>query len=108
MHRSVIHILTVEDNPGDIRLLKEALNASKLRYELHVTMDGQEGLDFLRSDNKPKPHLIFLNLNLPRKSGHEVLEIIKQDAVLRRNPVIVLSSSASATDVGRAYDLHAN
>ena len=106
--RRVIHILCVEDNPGDIRLLQEALSESQLPYQLHVTMDGEKALDFLRADDQPTPHLILLNLNLPRKSGHEVLEEIKQDAILRRIPVIVLSSSAAAADVGRAYDLHAN
>ena len=106
--RNVVHILVVEDNPADIRLLKEALNGSKLRHELHVTMDGQEALDFLHEGSKPTPHLILLDLNLPRKNGHEVLGIIKQDAILRRIPVIMLSTSAAASDVGHAYDLHAN
>ena len=71
-------------------------------------MDGQEALDFLHDVSTPTPHLILLDLNLPRKNGHEVLEIIKQDALLRRIPVIMLSSSAAGSDVGRAYDLHAN
>ena len=71
-------------------------------------MDGQEALDFLHEGSKPTPHLILLDLNLPRMNGHEVLEIIKQDAILRRIPVIMLSSSAAASDVGHAYDLHAN
>ena len=108
LQNKVAHSLVVEDNPADIGLLREVLAESQLSYELHVTMDGQAALDFLDNQANPKPHLILLNLTLPRKSGHEVLNEWKQDAVLRRIPVIVLSSSASPADVGRAYDLHAN
>jgi chemotaxis family two-component system response regulator Rcp1 len=108
MQQKIIHLLIVEDNPGDVRLLKEAFKESKLHHQIHVVMDGQAALDFLNQKDNPKPHLILLNLNLPRKTGHEVLEAVKQDAVLRRIPIIVLSSSAATTDIGRAYDLHAN
>ena len=101
-------ILAVEDHPADLYLLREALTASPVRYTLHAAADGQAALDFLRDESQPTPHLILLDLNLPGKSGHDVLAEIKQDAVLRRIPVVVLSSSAAAHDVGRAYDLHAN
>lgn len=109
---STFHILLVEDNPADVNLLSECLREAAVPHQLHVTANGEEALEFLcrQGDyvNAPRPHLILLDLNLPRKSGHEVLEELKCDALLHNIPVIVLSSSANECDVGRAYDLHAN
>jgi two-component system, chemotaxis family, response regulator Rcp1 len=107
-----VEILLVEDNPGDVRLTKEALKEGKVRNNLHVVDDGVKALAFLRREapfeEVPKPDLILLDLNLPRKSGREVLEEIKQDSLLRHIPVVVLTSSQAERDIVRAYDLHAN
>ncbi len=103
-------VLLIEDNSGDVRLMKEALAGSDLR--IHVAEDGDEALQFLRQKGRfslaPRPDLIFLDLNLPRRDGREVLEEIKKDAELRRIPVIILTTSDAQQDVQRAYDLHAN
>lgn len=111
-YTGIFHILLVEDNPGDLRLLREAFRDAKVPHQLHVATDGQEALDFLHKRDHhadaPQPHLILLDLNLPKMSGHEVLENLKRDAVLHNIPVIVLSSSADGRDIGRAYELHAN
>jgi two-component system, chemotaxis family, response regulator Rcp1 len=107
-----VEILLVEDNPGDVRLTKEALREGKVRNNLYVAADGVEALRFLRRegeyDQAVRPDLILLDLNLPRKDGREVLEEIKQDAQLRTIPVVVLTSSQAEQDICRAYDLHAN
>jgi two-component system, chemotaxis family, response regulator Rcp1 len=107
-----IEVLLVEDNPGDVRLTREALKEGKVRNNLHVAPDGVEALAFLRREGPhagaPRPDLILLDLNLPRKSGREVLEEIKADASLRQIPVVILSSSEAEQDILRAYDLHAN
>ena len=107
-----IEVLLVEDNPGDVRLTREALKEGKVRNNLHVAADGVEALRFLRREgdhrNAVRPDLILLDLNLPRKSGREVLVEIKADPDLRRIPVIILSTSASDDDVASAYDLAAN
>jgi two-component system, chemotaxis family, response regulator Rcp1 len=108
---STVTILLVEDNPGDVRLMREALcpNGSK---KLLVVEDGEQAIRFLRRANpyadSPRPDLIFLDLNLPRKDGREVLAEIKADTSLRRIPVIVLTTSEADRDVHRVYDLHAN
>ena len=108
----LIEILMVEDNPGDVRLTKEALKEYKIRNELHVVEDGVEAMKFLNKEGEyqdaPTPDLIFLDLNLPKKDGREVLEEIKADPQLRRVPVIVLTSSGAEEDIVRSYDLHAN
>lgn len=105
-------VLLVEDNPGDVRLAKEALLEGGVPKEIHVAEDGVEALEFLeRRKQKPGarlPDVILLDLNLPRKSGHEVLAEIRADAVLRHTPVIIFSSSAAQPDVEQAYELHAN
>lgn len=110
--RRVVEILIVEDNPGDVRLTREALAESKLRNRLWVAEDGVEALAFLRREgshrNAPEPDLILLDLNLPKKSGREVLAAVKADTRLKHIPVVVLTSSAAEEDVLRAYDLHAN
>lgn len=107
-----INLLLVEDNPGDVRLTKEALRESDLPVNLSVASDGVEAVDFLYQRGKyeqaPRPELILLDLNLPRKSGREVLSEIKADPVLRRIPVVVMTTSTSDQDVARAYSLNAN
>lgn len=107
-----IDILLVEDNPGDVRLTREALRDARIHNRLFVARDGVEALDFLyrRGEHAevPRPDLILLDWNLPRKNGREVLEEIKVDPVLRRIPVVVLTTSQAEEDVLRAYDLHAN
>lgn len=108
----LITILLVEDNPGDVLLTKEALNENKIKNELHIANDGEEAIKFLRREsgfeNSPRPDLILLDLNLPKKDGREVLNEIKNDENLKRIPVIVLTTSKSEEDVLRMYDLHAN
>ncbi len=107
-----IDILLVEDNPGDIRLTQEALKESKMRNRLNIVYDGVEAMDFLRRkapyENAPRPDIILLDLNLPRKDGRAVLEEIKADADLRRIPVVILTTSDDEHDILRSYDLHAN
>lgn len=107
-----VEILLVEDNPGDVRLTREALKEGKVRNNLNVAQDGVEALAFLRREGKyadaVRPDLILLDLNLPRKDGREVLEEIKADPALRPIPVVILTSSQAEQDIVRAYDLHAN
>src|ERR1041385_3327896 len=107
-----IEILLVEDNPGDIRLPKEALKESKISNHLHVAIDGVEAIDFLRKRgrfaNSPTPDLILLDLNLPRKGGIEVLAEIKLNGDLKVIPIIVLSTSQSEKDILKSYQLHVN
>lgn len=108
----LIEILLVEDNPADIKLTQIAIKSSKIANNLHVVKDGIEAIDFLRKQNdynaKPRPDLILLDLNLPRKNGFEVLKEIKQDQVLRRIPVVILSISDAEEDLLKTYNLHAN
>lgn len=107
-----IEVLLVEDNPGDVRLTREALREGKVRNRLHLAEDGVEALAFLRREepfqDAVRPDVILLDLNLPRKDGREVLEEIKSDPDLRNIPVVVLTSSQAEQDIVRAYDLHAN
>ena len=107
-----IEILLVEDNPGDVRLTKEALKEGKVYSNLHTVKDGVEAMEFLRRQGKykdaPRPDIILLDLNLPRKDGREVLEEIKSDELLKRIPVVVLTTSKAEEDVLRTYNLHAN
>jgi chemotaxis family two-component system response regulator Rcp1 len=107
-----VEILLVEDNPGDVRLTREALREGKVRNNLYVVSDGVEALAFLRRQGQhidaARPDLILLDLNLPRKDGREVLQDIKSDPALRHIPVVVLTSSQADQDIIRAYDLHAN
>lgn len=103
-----IEILVVEDNPGDVRLMREVLNDGVIRCNIQVQSDGDDALDYLKSGGRRKPDLILLDLNLPRRSGREVLEAIKEDPDLRRIPVVVLTTSASDQDIRASYDLHAN
>lgn len=107
-----VEILLVEDNPGDVRLTQEALKEGSLDYSLSVVGDGEEALDFLyRRDgyeSSPRPDLVLLDLNLPKRDGREVLAEIKEDADLRRIPVVILTTSEAEQDVVQTYDLHAN
>jgi len=112
MTGEAIEILLVEDNPGDVRLAREALKDAKVRNNLHVVGDGVEAMDFLHRKGKyaesPHPGLILLDLNLPRKDGREVLEEIKTDDNLKRIPVVILTTSKDEVDVLKTYNLHAN
>jgi two-component system, chemotaxis family, response regulator Rcp1 len=107
-----IEILLVEDNPGDVRLTKEALKEGRLRNNLNVAPDGVEALAFLRREGRfadvKRPDVILLDLNLPKKDGRQVLAEIKRDERLRRIPVVVLTTSKDEEDILRSYDLHAN
>jgi chemotaxis family two-component system response regulator Rcp1 len=107
-----IDILLVEDNAGDSRLAIEALKESKLRNNLHIVTDGIEAMDFLFKRGKylqvPRPDLILLDLNLPKKDGREVLAEIKNDPDLKRIPVVILTISKAEEDVLKSYNLHAN
>lgn len=107
-----VEILLVEDNPGDVRLTKEALKEAKVINHLTVLKDGVEALAFLRREGQyataPRPHLILLDLNLPKKDGREVLAEIKDDERLKHIPVVVLTTSKSEQDVLKTYNLHAN
>jgi CheY-like chemotaxis protein len=105
-------ILLVEDSPADIRLTEEALLDSPIVDTLHVARDGEEAMDFLRRrgayTDAPRPDLVLLDLNLPRKDGREVLEELKGDPDLLRIPIVVLTTSATEADILRSYDLHVN
>jgi two-component system, chemotaxis family, response regulator Rcp1 len=105
-------ILLVEDNPGDIRLMKEAFFFANSMIRLHVVPDGVEAMAFLRNEGlyrrSPRPDVILLDLNLPKMGGHEVLSQIKGDARLRSIPTVVLSSSEMESDIWKSYQLHAN
>ena len=107
-----IEILLVEDNPGDVRLTQEAIREAKIRNELNVVRDGEEAIAYVRRQgayaDQPRPDLILLDLNLPRKDGREVLQELKTDPDLHRIPVVVLTSSAAEQDILRTYDLYAN
>jgi chemotaxis family two-component system response regulator Rcp1 len=100
-------ILLVENNPGDVRLVAEGLRARGSEQRLHVVEDGEAALSFVRA-GRPRPDLVLLDLNLPRKAGFDVLAEMKGDPLLRRIPVIVLSGSAAKPEMARAYDSHAN
>jgi chemotaxis family two-component system response regulator Rcp1 len=105
-------ILLVEDNPGDVRLAKEALKESKLLNKLYQVEDGMKAMAFLRQEGNygdvPRPDLVLLDLNLPRKDGREVLAEIKSDESLKRIPVVILTVSRAEEDVLKSYNLHAN
>ncbi len=105
-------ILLIEDNPADIRLMLEILKEGHLPSDFYVATDGEEGIAFLRRQGefarKPRPDIIFLDLNLPKKDGREVLKDIKTDPELKRIPVIVMTTSGAKEDIESAYDHHAN
>lgn len=107
-----VEVLLVEDNPGDVRLTREALREGKVQNNLNVAQDGVEALAYLRREGAyadvPRPDVILLDLNLPRKDGREVLKELKADPNLMNIPVVVLTSSQAEQDILRAYQLHAN
>ena len=107
-----VEILLVEDNPGDERLTREALKEGKVYSNLHWAKDGVEAMEFLRREgphaNAPRPDIILLDLNLPKKDGREVLSEIKGDEQLKRIPVVILTTSKAEEDVLKTYNLHAN
>lgn len=108
----LIEILLVEDNEPDVDLTIEALRDSKLRNRMHVARDGIEALGFLRKEGKnagaPRPHLVLLDLNMPRMDGRETLAEIKKDPDLQSIPVVVLTTSKSEEDIARSYKLQCN
>jgi chemotaxis family two-component system response regulator Rcp1 len=107
-----IEILLIEDSPADILLTREAFEESRILNTLHVAEDGVQAMDFLRKRgahaSAPRPDLILLDLNLPRKNGREVLAEIKADPDLKKIPIVVLTTSSAEEDVLKAYDLTAN
>ncbi len=112
MSGKTVDLLLIEDNPGDVRLTREALEEAKVRNNLYVVEDGVEATAFLHKEGKyadaPRPDLILLDLNLPKKNGRELLAEIKQDPDLKCIPVVILTSSSSEEDIIRSYNLHAN
>ncbi len=107
-----IEILLVEDDPGDELITREAFEHNKLKNNLHVAHDGEEGLDFLYRRgpyaDAPRPDLILLDLNLPKYDGRQLLEKVKSDPELSRIPIVVLTTSSAEEDILRSYELHAN
>lgn len=112
MNGRPVEILLVEDNPGDVRLTLEAMKEGKMRNNVSVATDGEEAMAFLRREGEhaeaPRPDIIFLDLNLPKKDGRTVLAEIKHDGDLKRIPVVILTTSKAEEDVLNSYDLHAN
>ncbi len=107
-----VHVLLVEDNPADVRLTREVLADGKITNTLHVVADGEQAMAFLRNQapytSAPRPDLILLDLNLPRKDGREVLAEVKSDPSLKIIPVVILTTSRSDRDILESYNLHAN
>jgi chemotaxis family two-component system response regulator Rcp1 len=109
---ALIEVLLVEDSPGDVRLTREALKDAKMHISLKVVSDGAEAMAYVKREGKyadaPRPDLILLDLNLPKKDGRDVLKEIKESETLKSIPVVILTTSASQADVERSYKLHAN
>jgi len=109
---SPIEILMVDDDPGDVRITQEALKDAKVRNNLSVAKDGEEAMAFLRREglhkNAPRPDIIFLDLNMPRKNGFETLKEIRADPTLASIPVVILTTSGAEKDIIESYKLHAN
>jgi chemotaxis family two-component system response regulator Rcp1 len=107
-----VEILLVEDNPGDVRLMVEALKDAKVNNNLHVASNGEAAMEFLRREGNHAealtPDLVMLDLNLPKKDGREVLAEIKEDPDLKHIPVVVITTSAAEEDILKSYKLHAN
>ena len=110
--RGTVEILIVEDNPADVRLIKETFKDFKISNNLSVAKDGVEAMAFIKKEGvfsgAPRPDVILMDLNLPKKSGFEVLAELRQIPVLKRIPVVILSTSDSEQDILKSYDLHAN
>ncbi len=109
---SPIDLLLIEDDPGDVVMTWEALSGAKVLHNLHVIDNGESAVAFMRQQGEyadaPRPDLVFLDLNLPRLDGREVLALIKSDEALRQIPVVILTTSDAEEDIARSYDLHAN
>jgi CheY-like chemotaxis protein len=109
---AAIEVLLVEDSPGDVRLTREAFKDAKVHINLHVASDGAEAMAFLGREghyvDSPRPDLILLDLNLPKKDGRQVLAEIKESPTLKSIPVVILTTSASEADILRSYLLHAS
>ena len=107
-----IEILLVEDSPSDVRLTQEALHRAKVNNTLNIARDGAEAMEYLRQEGRfagvTRPDLVLLDLNLPRKSGQDVLAEIKSDERLKRIPVVVLTTSRAEQDIVKSYNAHAN
>jgi len=107
-----VEVLLVEDSPGDVRLTQEAFREANMSIHLHVACDGVEAMAFLRQQGAyaraPRPHLILLDLNLPKMDGREVLAHIKDDARLKAIPIVILTTSNAEVDIAKSYQLHAN
>ncbi|MGM0588974.1 MAG: response regulator [Bacteroidota bacterium] len=107
-----VEILLIEDNEADVRLTREGIKEAKINNNLSVVRDGEEAMDYLHKRNGfedvPRPDLVLLDLNLPKKDGREVLEEIKSSEDLRRLPVVVLTTSEAEKDIVKSYELHAN
>jgi CheY-like chemotaxis protein len=107
-----IEVLLVEDDPGDVLLIQEAFEFNKVHNNLNIARDGEQALAYLRREGEyadaPRPDLVLLDLNLPRKDGREVLQEVKSDDDLRTIPIVVLTTSEAEEDVLRSYQLHAN
>ncbi len=107
-----VHILVVDDSDGDVFLIKEALSEGKILNKISIVNDGQEALDFLQKkspfESQELPDLILLDVNMPKKNGHEVLKFIKDDPQLKTIPVVMLTTSAADTDINQSYQSHAN
>jgi chemotaxis family two-component system response regulator Rcp1 len=112
MNPPAIHILLIEDNPGDVRLAIETFKDAKIHNQVNVVPDGVEAMAYLRKQGKYanaiRPDVILLDLNMPRKDGREVLKEVKEDPDLRRIPVVILTMSQAEQDILKSYDLHAN
>lgn len=112
MSHAPIHILIVEDNATDMMIMREAFADTAMNPTLHSASNGEDAMKFLRRVGEyahaPRPDLILLDLNMPRKNGHEVLTEMKNDPLLLRIPVVVLTTSQAEDDVSRAYAAHAN
>lgn len=112
VNSGAFHVLLAEDNPGDVDLTREGLAENKVNVELHVATDGVQAMRFLRREGEfadaPRPDLVLLDLNMPRKDGREVLEEIRGDPDLTDLPVVILTSSEAERDVVVSYRLHAN
>lgn len=107
-----ISILLIEDSPGDVELVREGLRLGKVANTLHVAKDGEEGINFLRQQgqfaSQERPDLVLLDLNLPKKSGHEILHFVRNDKKLETLPIIILTTSENERDIVKGYQLHVN
>jgi two-component system, chemotaxis family, response regulator Rcp1 len=107
-----IEVLLVEDNPADVRIIREALSISRIPHRLHVVEDGEQALDFVRGKGKhaeaPPPDLMLIDLNIPRIHGHEVIAQLRADTPARRFPIVVLTGSKLEKDMERTFALHAD